>query len=167
MRGSRDQRDSLVLGRVIGDVLDNFERSVNLRITYDASSSSVSSSNGREVTIGGELKPSQVVNQPRVDIGGRDLRTFYTLVSLILKPRYAHVYLILIYIYIYICLYTYMYIRRFTCMVIVVVGLHGDRRRRFIFRIRIQDWFLFLVLFFPDIGRVLIASIPAEGYGGP
>ncbi|KAI8539425.1 hypothetical protein RHMOL_Rhmol09G0182200 [Rhododendron molle] len=80
MRGSRDQRDSLVLGRVIGDVLDHFERSVNLRITYDASSSSGSSSNGREVTIGGELKPSLVVNQPRVDIGGRDLRTFYTLV---------------------------------------------------------------------------------------
>ncbi|XP_058183177.1 protein HEADING DATE 3A-like [Rhododendron vialii] len=82
MRSSRDQRDSLVLGRVIGDVLDHFERSVTLRITYDASSSSSSgsSSTGREVTIGGELKPSQVVNQPRVDIGGRDLRTFYTLV---------------------------------------------------------------------------------------
>ncbi|KAL3578946.1 hypothetical protein D5086_020450 [Populus alba] len=36
--------------------------------------------NSREVNNGCELKPSHVVNQPRVDIGGEDLRTFYTLV---------------------------------------------------------------------------------------
>ena len=64
-------RDPLVVGRVIGDVLDPFTRSISLRANY----------NNREVNNGCELKPSQVVNQPRVDIGGEDLRTFYTLVS--------------------------------------------------------------------------------------
>ncbi|KAE9451158.1 hypothetical protein C3L33_16931, partial [Rhododendron williamsianum] len=68
MRGSRDQRDSLVLGRVIGDVLDHFERSVNLRITYDASSSGgSSSSNGREVTIGGQ--ELMCYESPRPSVG--------------------------------------------------------------------------------------------------
>lgn len=64
-------RDPLVVGRVIGDVLDPFTRSISLRVTY----------NNREVNNGCELKPSHVVNQPRVDIGGDDLRTFYTLVN--------------------------------------------------------------------------------------
>lgn len=62
-------RDPLVVGRVIGDILDPFTRSITLRITYN-----------REINNGYELKPSHVVNQPRVDIGGDDLRTFYTLV---------------------------------------------------------------------------------------
>ncbi|KAJ6987422.1 hypothetical protein NC653_020622 [Populus alba x Populus x berolinensis] len=66
---SRD-RDPLSVGRVIGDVLDPFTKSIPLRVTY----------NSREVNNGCELKPSQVANQPRVDIGGEDLRTFYTLV---------------------------------------------------------------------------------------
>nr|AGK89939.1 flowering locus T [Actinidia chinensis]AJA40932.1 flowering locus T [Actinidia chinensis] len=70
------QRDPLVVGGVIGDVLEPFERSINLRVTYNSSNNS----NGREITNGCELRPSQVVNQPRVDIGGDDLRTFYTLV---------------------------------------------------------------------------------------
>ncbi|CAN1217630.1 Protein HEADING DATE 3A [Linum perenne] len=64
-------RDPLVVGRVIGDVLDPFTRSIPLRVIYF---------NNREINNGCELKPSQVVNQPRVDIGGDDLRTFYTLV---------------------------------------------------------------------------------------
>ncbi|CAM8964814.1 unnamed protein product [Rhodiola kirilowii] len=68
-RGPR--QDSLVVGRVIGDVLDPFTRSIALVVTYG---------NSREVTSGCELKPSQVVFQPRVDIGGDDLRTFYTLI---------------------------------------------------------------------------------------
>ncbi|KAL6132394.1 hypothetical protein ACLB2K_064637 [Fragaria x ananassa] len=63
-------RNPLVVGRVIGDVLDPFTRSVSLRVTYTS----------KEVTNGCELKPSQVVSQPRVDIGGEDFRTFYTLV---------------------------------------------------------------------------------------
>lgn len=68
---SSRNRDPLVVGRVIGDVLDPFTRSISLRVTY----------NNREVNNGCEFRPSQVVSQPRVEIGGDDLRTFYTLVS--------------------------------------------------------------------------------------
>ncbi|KAI6684313.1 hypothetical protein NL676_030226 [Syzygium grande] len=70
MARDRD-RDPLVVGRVIGDVLDAFTRSISLRVIYN---------NNREVNNSCELKPSQVVNQPRIEIGGDDLRTFYTLV---------------------------------------------------------------------------------------
>ncbi|KAG1367690.1 protein HEADING DATE 3A-like [Cocos nucifera] len=62
--------DPLVVGRVIGDVVDPFIRSIPLRITYGS----------REVTNGSDFRPSQVVGQPRVEVGGSDLRTFYTLV---------------------------------------------------------------------------------------
>ncbi|KAL3520438.1 hypothetical protein ACH5RR_018587 [Cinchona calisaya] len=63
-------RDPLVVGRVVGDVLDPFTRSIALRVIYG----------DREVNNGIEFRPSQIVNQPRVEIGGDDLRTFYTLV---------------------------------------------------------------------------------------
>ncbi|XP_027188792.1 protein VERNALIZATION 3 isoform X6 [Cicer arietinum] len=63
-------RNPLVVGRVIGDVLDNFENSIPLRVTYG----------NREVNNGCELKPSQVANQPRASVGGNDMRNFYTLV---------------------------------------------------------------------------------------
>ncbi|XP_021970893.1 protein HEADING DATE 3A isoform X2 [Helianthus annuus] len=62
----RRERDPLVLGHVIGDVVDSFTRSTNLIVTYSE----------REVSSVVEIKPSQVVNQPRVDIGGDDLRVF-------------------------------------------------------------------------------------------
>ncbi|KAL8130659.1 hypothetical protein V2J09_019814 [Rumex salicifolius] len=63
-------REPLVVGGVIGDVLNNFTPSIPLRITY-----------GSRVAVNGcEFKPSQIAGQPRVDIGGTDLRTFYTLV---------------------------------------------------------------------------------------
>lgn len=63
-------RDPLVVGRVVGDVLDPFTRSVPIRVVYSS----------REVNNGCELKPSAVVEQPRVEVGGSDMRTFYTLV---------------------------------------------------------------------------------------
>ena len=66
-------RDPLLVGRVIDDVLDPFTKSVSLQVSYNGN---------RAINNGCELKPSQVLNQPRVDIGGDDLRTFYTLVSL-------------------------------------------------------------------------------------
>ncbi|KAH7658142.1 Phosphatidylethanolamine-binding protein [Dioscorea alata] len=66
----RGERDPLVLGRVIGDVIDPFTRSVSLQVKFGS----------KDVTNGREFKPSQVVNQPRVEIGGTDLTTFYTLV---------------------------------------------------------------------------------------
>ncbi|KAF4376819.1 hypothetical protein F8388_025690 [Cannabis sativa] len=68
---NNNSRDSLVVGRVIGDVLDPFTRSVPMRVYYG----------NREVNNGYEFKPSQLLNQPRVHIGGQDLRTFYTLVT--------------------------------------------------------------------------------------
>ncbi|XP_061359472.1 protein VERNALIZATION 3-like [Gastrolobium bilobum] len=64
--------DPLVLGRVIGDILDPFTSSVSLRIVYN--------NNNTEAINCGELKPSQIVNQPRVEVGGHDFRTFYTLI---------------------------------------------------------------------------------------
>ncbi|KAL9263485.1 VERNALIZATION 3-like protein [Drosera capensis] len=63
-------KDPLVVGGVVGDVLDPFNRTISLRATY----------NDREVANGCEFRPSQVVSQPRVEIGGNDLRTFYTLI---------------------------------------------------------------------------------------
>jgi len=63
-------RNPLVVGRVIGEVIDPFESSIPFRVSYG----------NREVNNGCELKPSQVVNQPRVSVGGDDLRNFYTLV---------------------------------------------------------------------------------------
>ncbi|XP_073124976.1 protein FLOWERINGUS T-like [Henckelia pumila] len=63
-------RDPLVVGRVVGDVLDPFTLSIGLRVTY----------NNREVSNGYDLRIGQVSNQPRVEIGGNNLRTFYTLV---------------------------------------------------------------------------------------
>nr|WPN08178.1 flowering locus T [Hemerocallis fulva] len=62
--------DPLIIGRVVGDVLDPFTKSNTFRIFYSS----------REVTNGREFKPSQVVHQPRVEIGGNDHMTFYTLV---------------------------------------------------------------------------------------
>jgi hypothetical protein len=69
MAGGRD-RDPLVVGRVVGDVLDPFVRTTNLRVSFGS----------RTVSNGCELKPSMVGHQPRVEVGGLDMRTFYTLV---------------------------------------------------------------------------------------
>ncbi|XP_016472793.1 protein VERNALIZATION 3-like [Nicotiana tabacum] len=63
-------RDTLVLGRVIGDVLDPFTKSIDLRVVYSS----------RQVINGCDLRPSQVIHQPRIEIGGADDCTFYTLV---------------------------------------------------------------------------------------
>ncbi|OIW03334.1 hypothetical protein TanjilG_15264 [Lupinus angustifolius] len=60
----------LVLGGVIGDVLNPFTTLVSLRVCFS----------NREISNGYELRPSHVVNRPRVSVGGDDLRTFYTLV---------------------------------------------------------------------------------------
>ncbi|KAL6610507.1 hypothetical protein ACP70R_035681 [Stipagrostis hirtigluma subsp. patula] len=62
--------DPLVVARVIQDVLDPFRPTVSLRISY----------NNRLLLAGAELKPSAVGSKPRVDIGGNDMRAFYTLV---------------------------------------------------------------------------------------
>ncbi|KAF6138938.1 hypothetical protein GIB67_025667 [Kingdonia uniflora] len=61
--------DPLVVGRVIGDVVDLFVPSVNMSVTYGT----------KHVTNGCELKPSMCVENPRVHIGGYSDQ-FYTLV---------------------------------------------------------------------------------------
>ena len=70
--------DPLVVGRVIGDVVDPFVRRVALRVGYAS----------RDVANGCELRPSAIADQPRVEVGGPDMRTFYTLVS----STYPHSY---------------------------------------------------------------------------
>ncbi|KAL6838793.1 hypothetical protein ACP4OV_031507 [Aristida adscensionis] len=64
-------RDSLVLGRVIGDVVDQFSPAVALRVSY----------NGRRIINGADLRPSVVSARPHVEVGGDDLRQSYTLVN--------------------------------------------------------------------------------------
>jgi protein FLOWERING LOCUS T len=68
---STTSRDSLVLGRVVGDVVDPFSPTVALRISY----------NGRRLINGSDHRPSAVVARPRVEIGGTDFRQSYTLVK--------------------------------------------------------------------------------------
>ena len=63
--------DPLVVGRVIGDVVDPFVRRVALRVGYAS----------RDEANGCELRPAAIADQPRVEVGGPDMRTFYTLVS--------------------------------------------------------------------------------------
>ncbi|KAF7837647.1 protein HEADING DATE 3A-like [Senna tora] len=68
---TRRETDALVVGRVVGDVLDPFTRSISMRVIYP---------NNTEVINGRDIKPSLLLNPPRVNIGGHDLRTFYTLI---------------------------------------------------------------------------------------
>ncbi|XP_078430757.1 protein HEADING DATE 3A-like [Wolffia australiana] len=62
-------QDTLRLSRVVGEVLNPFIRSVYPRVEYT------------KLAINGtSFKPSAVARRPRVEIGGDDMRTFYTLV---------------------------------------------------------------------------------------
>jgi protein FLOWERING LOCUS T len=64
-------RDPLVVGSIVGDVVDCFAASALLRVFYG----------GRELTCGSELRPSQVANEPVVEItGGHGGGALYTLV---------------------------------------------------------------------------------------
>ncbi|GJN38127.1 hypothetical protein PR202_gb27140 [Eleusine coracana subsp. coracana] len=65
-----ERGDPLVVGRVIGDVVDPFVRRVPMRVVYAS----------RQIANGCDLRSSAVADQPRVDVGGPDMRTFYTLV---------------------------------------------------------------------------------------
>lgn len=66
------------MGRVIGEVVDIFNPSVRMNVTYST----------KQVANGHELLPSIVMNKPRVEIGGDDLRTAYTLVTYLLITIY-------------------------------------------------------------------------------
>ncbi|XP_014503123.1 CEN-like protein 1 [Vigna radiata var. radiata] len=62
--------EPLSVGRVIGEVVDIFSPSVRMNVTYST----------KEVANGHELMPSTVMAKPRVEIGGDDMRTAYTLI---------------------------------------------------------------------------------------
>ncbi|KAE8661155.1 hypothetical protein F3Y22_tig00116938pilonHSYRG00061 [Hibiscus syriacus] len=62
--------EPLVVGRVIGDVLDSFIPSIRMSVAF----------NNNQVFNGQEFYPSTVATKPRVQIHGGDLRTFFTLV---------------------------------------------------------------------------------------
>ncbi|XP_020592097.1 protein HEADING DATE 3A-like [Phalaenopsis equestris] len=65
-------RDTLVVGRVVGDIVDPFVKSASMNVIY----------NNKKVTNGSELKPSMVAREPRVEIEGYDISTHYTLVMI-------------------------------------------------------------------------------------
>ncbi|URE42284.1 Cen-like protein [Musa troglodytarum] len=65
--------EPLVVGRVIGEVLDSFRPSVRILVTY---------SSNKLVFNGHEFYPSTVTSRPRVEVQGGDMRSFFTLMSL-------------------------------------------------------------------------------------
>ncbi|XVF05186.1 hypothetical protein REPUB_Repub05bG0149900 [Reevesia pubescens] len=63
--------DPLVVGRVIGDVIDAISPSVKMTVTFNSN---------KKVNNGHELLPSSVTNKPKVEVHGGDMRSFFTLV---------------------------------------------------------------------------------------
>ena len=63
--------EPLIVGRVIGDVIDSFTPSLKMCVAY----------NNKQVCKGLELYPSSVTTKPRVEIQGADMRSFFTLVQ--------------------------------------------------------------------------------------
>ncbi|KAG8387499.1 hypothetical protein BUALT_Bualt02G0027500 [Buddleja alternifolia] len=63
--------DPLVIGKVIGDVVDNFSTTVKMSVTYNST---------KHVYNGHELFPSTVTVKPRVEVLGSDMRSFFTLI---------------------------------------------------------------------------------------
>ncbi|XP_021747772.1 protein TWIN SISTER of FT-like [Chenopodium quinoa] len=72
----RSGTDSLVLGEVIGDVLDPFIRFATLRVFYE----------NREVINASELRPSQTINPPRIEIQGNDPMANYHYTLVMVDP---------------------------------------------------------------------------------
>ncbi|CAN6560053.1 unnamed protein product [Malus baccata var. baccata] len=73
--------DPLVVGRVIGDVVDYFSPSVKMTVSYNSN---------KKVYNGHELFPSSVTIKPKVEVHGGDLRSFFTLQSEIRKRNKRH-----------------------------------------------------------------------------
>nr|QRW38683.1 TFL-like PEBP family member protein [Saccharum hybrid cultivar SP80-3280] len=63
--------EPLVVGKVIGEVIDNFNPTVKMTVTYGSN---------KQVFNGHELFPSAVLSKPRVEVQGDDMRSFFTLV---------------------------------------------------------------------------------------
>jgi hypothetical protein len=78
--------EPLSIGIVVGEVVDIFTPSVGMNVVY---------SSNKQVANGHELMPSVIISKPRVEIGGNDMRTAYTLVSL----KQLYIYVVLQYIF--------------------------------------------------------------------
>ncbi|MCD7471796.1 mRNA-capping enzyme subunit beta [Datura stramonium] len=66
--------EPLVVARVIGEVVDSFSPSVKMNVIYYYNGIS------KQVFNGHELMPPVVAAKPRVEIGGEDMRSAYTLI---------------------------------------------------------------------------------------
>ncbi|WJX17973.1 CEN-like protein 4 [Trifolium repens] len=65
--------DPLILGRVIGDVIDYFTPTIKMTVTY----------NNKEIFNAYEVPfPSTVSTRPRIQIGGGDMRLLFTLIMI-------------------------------------------------------------------------------------
>ncbi|XP_009611986.1 CEN-like protein 1 [Nicotiana tabacum] len=63
--------ESLAVERVIGEVVDSFTACVKMNVIYNGS---------KQVSNGHELMPALLAARPRVEIGGEDMRSAYTLI---------------------------------------------------------------------------------------
>ncbi|XP_051217212.1 CEN-like protein 2 [Lolium perenne] len=63
--------EPLIVGKVIGEVIDNFTPTEKMTVTY---------SSNKQVFNGHEFFPSAVVSKPRIEVQGGDMRSFFTLV---------------------------------------------------------------------------------------
>ncbi|XP_062185296.1 CEN-like protein 1 [Phragmites australis] len=63
--------EPLIVGKVIGEVIDNFNPTVKMTVTYGSN---------KQVFNSLEFLPSAVVSKPRVEVQGCDMRSFFTLV---------------------------------------------------------------------------------------
>ncbi|KAF4379804.1 hypothetical protein F8388_023821 [Cannabis sativa] len=61
----------LIIGRVIGDVVDVFSPTLKFTVTYNSN---------KRVYNGHELFPSTITIKPKVEVHGGDMRSFFTLV---------------------------------------------------------------------------------------
>ncbi|XP_052186894.1 CEN-like protein 2 [Diospyros lotus] len=68
---ARLSSDPLVVGRVIGDVVDYFSPCVKMSVTYSSSTKQLQVFNGHE------LFPSSLAIKPRVEVHGGDMRSFF------------------------------------------------------------------------------------------
>lgn len=75
--------EPLVVGKVIGEVIDNFNPTVKMTVTY---------SSNKQVFNGHEFFPSAVVSKPRIEVQGGDMRSFFTLVCASYPLRPSHLY---------------------------------------------------------------------------
>ncbi|KAK4492263.1 hypothetical protein RD792_003066 [Penstemon davidsonii] len=74
MAAGKISTDPLTIGRVIGDVVDNFSTSMKMSVTYNINNSI------KHVYNGHELFPSKLTSKPRVEVLGEDMRSFFTLI---------------------------------------------------------------------------------------